>query len=95
MTMFATIFKSILGGISASSSQKAAKKATKEEIAARGLEDRKTAGFAADNEYYYKQKDQQDKREGFKNYNQFSSLERFAPNYQEVAAPILPAKPLV
>lgn len=94
MSILGTIFKGILGGISSSADSKNATKLSKEQIAQQGLEGRKTAGYTADMEWYYKQRERDQKMKGAGNYSQFNSLERFVPGYTPSAPPSpLPTKP--
>jgi hypothetical protein len=95
MSFLGTIFNSILGGVSASAKSKADAKAAKEDVEGKGLQDRKTLIMGAQLEDYYRMKVDDEKRKGFQNYNQFNSLQRFAPQYRETApVPVMPQMPV-
>lgn len=95
MSIFGSIFNAILGGVGASAKNKADKAAVKEDHEMKGLQDRKTLQFGGQLEEYYRMKQNEEKRVGFGNYNQFNSLARFAPQYRETAPPpVVPQMPV-
>jgi hypothetical protein len=79
MSLFGDIFTGILGGIGKSSEAKAGK----EEIKAKGLEDRKSLEFADDREYFRNMQLRKERSRALDSgYNQFSTVKNFAPNYK-------------
>lgn len=89
MSLLGGIFNAILGGISASSSAKQ----SKDDVKLQGTEQRKTLGYGAALEYYYKRLNDKDKSAGLANYSKFNSLSRFAPGYVENAPLAMPQLP--
>lgn len=83
MGLFTTIAGAILGGIGKSMSNKTQAKNDLESTKAAGHEDRKTAAFQDDREYFRRQQERTEKRRSLdSSYNQFSTVREFAPNYK-------------
>jgi hypothetical protein len=87
------IFGSLLAGLGGAADNYEKGVISKEAVQEQGKQQRKTAGFEADLLDYYKQKDKVRKRTALDTYGQFSTLNRYAPNYQAAPAIDMPAKP--
>lgn len=88
------IFASMLGGLGGMADAKMQQARTREEhgfnmeeLGKQGLEQRRSIGYTADMEDYYKQKNKVRKRAALDTYGQFSLLDRYAPG-MTAAAPI-------
>lgn len=87
------IFSAMLGGIGGGAEAKLGIEMVKEKAKLEGAEERKTLGFAADLEDFYKQKDKARKRAALDTYGQFSLMDRWAPNAAPAPAVEVPNKP--
>lgn len=87
------IFSAMLGGLAGGADAKLGIEMVREKAKLEGAEERKTLGFAAELEDYYKQQDKVRKRAALDTYGQFSLMDRWAPNAQPAPAVQSPAKP--
>lgn len=95
MSIFGDIIYGVLGGLAAKSERKDSERATKEATQEAGRQNRATAEFQADLDYYYNQKLRGEKARALdSNYRQFSTVPQFAPGFQRgTGLDALPAKP--
>lgn len=92
--IWGNIFAAVLGGIASSSQQRSSERATREATREAGIQDRATAAFTGDQEYYYNQLLRGERRGALDSgYNQFSTIRSYAPNYVNPAPPVVPEKP--
>lgn len=92
--VWGNIFSAVLGGIASSSERKDAQRADKESTREAGIQNRATAAFEGDQEYYYNQLLRDERRRSLDSgYNQFSTIRNFAPNYTGPAPLDVPEKP--
>lgn len=87
------IFTAMLGGLAGGADAKLGIEMVKQKAAMEGAEERKTLGFAAELEDFYKQQDKSRKRAALDTYGQFSLMDRWAPNAQPAPAVQVPTKP--
>lgn len=88
------IFGAMLGGLAGGADAKLGIEMVREKAKLEGAEERRSLGFAADLEDYYKQKDKARKRVAVDTYGQFSQLDRWAPNATAAPAVDVPNKPV-
>lgn len=86
---YSDIFGAMLGGLGGAAQAFMDKDALEQA----GKEQRRTLGYGAALEDYYKQQDTARKRVALDTYGQFSLMDRWAPNYRPPARPAPPAKP--
>lgn len=89
-SMWGNIFQGILGGLGGMASGGGDEGLSAEQrvglIQHQGTEQRRTVGFTADMEDFYKQKNKIRQRAALDTYGQFSLLDRYAPNYKPAPA---------
>jgi hypothetical protein len=77
------IFTAVLGGIASRSKSKSDAKAAERDIKGEGLEQRKSLAFTDDREYFRNMQLRKERSGALSsNYNQFSTVRDFAPNFQ-------------
>lgn len=91
---WSNIFGAMLGGLAGGADAKLGIEAVREKARLEGAEERRSLGFAADLEDYYKQKDKARKRTAIDSYGQFSLMDRWAPNATAAPAVDVPTKPV-
>ena len=85
--------QALLSGLGSAADAYMGNKMDEKTVARAGMEQRKSAAFAAELEDYYKQKGKQRKRVSLDTYGQFSTTNRWAPNMvaaQPVQVPTMP-----
>lgn len=77
--LWGEIFTAVLGGVASSGEQKA----DKDMVKAKGQEDRKSLDFADKLEYFRQQQLRHERSRALgSNYNQFSTVKNFMPNFK-------------
>lgn len=89
------LFTAVLGGVAASSERRAQRDDTREGAEAAGRENRRTASFENDLEYFRNQQLRHERGRSLDtNYNQFSTVRNFAPNFKPgTGLDAMPTKP--
>ena len=91
---WSNIFGAMLGGLAGGADAKLGLEMVREKARLEGAEERRSLGFAADLEDYFKQQDKARKRTAIDTYGQFSLMDRWAPNAQPAPAVQVPTKPV-
>jgi hypothetical protein len=91
---WSNIFGAMLGGLAGGADAKLGIEMVREKAKLEGAEERRSLGFAADLEDFYKQKDKARKRAAIDTYGQFSLMDRWAPNATAAPQVDLPTKPV-
>ena len=91
---WSNIFGAMLGGLAGGADAKLGIEMVREKAKLEGAEERRSLGFAADLEDYFKQKDKVRQRAALDTYGQFSLMDRWAPNAAAAPAVDLPTKPV-
>ena len=90
--LWGNIFQAVLGGIASREQGKDSERASKEATREAGSQNRLTAEFQSDLDYFRAQQRRHETRRALDgSYNQFSTVRQWAPNYQ--AGPGLDAMP--
>lgn len=80
---WSNIFQAVLGGIAGRQEGKDAERATKEATREAGSQNRLTAQFQSDMDYFRSQQRRHETRKALDgSYNQFSTVRQWAPNYK-------------
>lgn len=80
--IWGNIFSAVLGGISSGMSQRSSERATREATEQAGKEDRRTAAFTDQMEYFRMMQMRKEKQRSLdSNYRQFSTVRNFKPNF--------------
>lgn len=91
---YSNIFGAMLGGLAGGADAKLGIEMVREKAKLEGAEERRSLGFAADLEDFYKQKDKSRKRAAIDTYGQFSLMDRWAPNATAAPGVDVPNKPV-